>query len=51
MVKPLRDNEELQSLKKKLEKPARGQFKRQYHVGGRQSGKSHKLQNMQKENK
>lgn len=48
--KPLRDNEQLQSLKKELEKPARGQFKRQYRVGGRAAGKTHYIKNL-KENK
>jgi hypothetical protein len=38
--RPLRDNEGLQSLKKELEKPARGQFKRQYRSNARQSGKA-----------
>lgn len=37
---PLRDNQALQSLRKELEKPARGQFKREYRVNGRNSGKS-----------
>ena len=47
--RPLRDNEALLGLKKSLEKPARGQFKREYRIGGRRSGKS-KYLNSKKEN-
>lgn len=48
-TRPLRNNEALLGLKKSLEKPARGQFKREYRVGGRRNGKSQGL-NSKKEN-
>ena len=48
--KPLRDNEDLLGLKKSLENPARGQFKREYRTNGRQSGKSKGLQNKKENN-
>ena len=62
-TKPLRDNEALQNLKDQMnaatakaggrevrDKPARGQFKREYRVGGRRSGKSQGLQNKKENN-
>lgn len=49
-TKPLRNNEALLGLKKSLEKPARGQFKREYRVGGRRSGKSQAVQNKKENN-
>lgn len=48
--RPLRGNEALLNLRKQLEKPARGQFKREYRVGGRRSGKSQGLQNKKENN-
>lgn len=38
--RPFHDNDALISLKKELEKPKRGQFKREYRTNARQSGKS-----------
>ena len=49
-TKPLRNNEALQKLRDSLEKPARGQFKREYRVGGRRNGKSQGLQNKKENN-
>lgn len=48
--RPLRDNEALLGLKKSLEKPARGQFKREYRISGRQAGKSAQGRTAKKEN-
>ena len=48
--RPLRDNEALLNLRKQLEKPARGQFKREYRVGGRRNGKSQGLKNKKENN-
>lgn len=49
-TKPLRNNEALLGLKKSLEKPARGQFKREYRIGGRRSGKTQAVQNKKENN-
>lgn len=49
-TRPLRDNEALLGLKKSLERPARGQFKREYRSSGRQAGKSTQGQTVKKEN-
>lgn len=46
--RPLQNNEALQSLRKELEKPARGQFKRAYKTNSRNSGKAI-MQNKEKD--